>query len=81
MAKGNKLWTDKGKRRFNIRTLITKHGGKCVACKESVVLTENVPKQATIDHIIPISLGGPDILSNMQLMCSQCNGNKGSEVL
>jgi 5-methylcytosine-specific restriction endonuclease McrA len=80
MGKGKKLWTEKGKRRFNIRALITKHGGRCVACKELVILTEDAPKQATIDHIIPKSLGGQDILSNMQLMCKQCNGNKGDSI-
>lgn len=30
----------------------------------------------TKDHIVPRSLGGKDILSNYQIMCSECNGKK-----
>ncbi len=32
----------------------------------------------TKDHIIPKSKGGKDILSNLQTMCSKCNGEKGN---
>lgn len=32
----------------------------------------------TRDHIVPRSAGGPDLLSNYQLMCSPCNKSKGS---
>jgi len=30
----------------------------------------------TYDHIIPLSRGGPDILSNVVLACSKCNASK-----
>ena len=29
-----------------------------------------------IDHIIPVSKGGKSIPSNLQVLCSKCNGNK-----
>lgn len=32
----------------------------------------------TKDHIIPASKGGPDKVSNMQTMCTLCNGAKGN---
>ena len=32
----------------------------------------------TVDHIIPKSRGGPDKVSNLQPMCSTCNGEKGN---
>ena len=32
----------------------------------------------TKDHIIPASKGGPDKVSNMQTMCTLCNGVKGN---
>lgn len=34
----------------------------------------------TQDHIIPVSKGGPDIFSNIQTMCSVCNGLKSDRV-
>lgn len=34
----------------------------------------------TKDHIIPKSKGGPDDLSNMQTMCTHCNGAKGNKM-
>ena len=32
-----------------------------------------------IDHIIPISKGGKSIPSNLRVLCSKCNGSKGSK--
>ncbi|MFW6102430.1 MAG: HNH endonuclease [Chloroflexota bacterium] len=33
-----------------------------------------------VDHIIPVSLGGPDTLGNKQLLCSKCNREKGNAI-
>ncbi|WP_195609438.1 HNH endonuclease [Mediterraneibacter glycyrrhizinilyticus] len=32
-----------------------------------------------IDHIIPVSKGGKTIPSNLQVLCSKCNGNKSNK--
>lgn len=32
-----------------------------------------------IDHIVPISKGGKTIPSNLQVLCSKCNGNKSNK--
>lgn len=34
----------------------------------------------TKDHILPSSKGGADHLSNMQVMCEECNGKKGNNL-
>jgi 5-methylcytosine-specific restriction endonuclease McrA len=34
-------------------------------------------RQASIDHIIPLSRGGRDVRDNLQLTCRQCNRIKG----
>lgn len=33
-----------------------------------------------IDHIIPIAKGGKSIQSNLQVLCSKCNGKKSSKL-
>ena len=33
-----------------------------------------------IDHIIPVSKGGKSIPSNLQVLCSKCNGKKSNKV-
>lgn len=32
-----------------------------------------------IDHIVPISKGGKTVPSNLQVLCSKCNGRKGAK--
>lgn len=31
-----------------------------------------------IDHIVPVSKGGKSVPSNLQVLCSKCNGRKGA---
>ncbi len=46
--------------------------GLCVKCNNP--FGKNWQK----DHIIPDSLGGPTIYSNLQVLCAFCNGSKGN---
>jgi len=50
--------------------LLKKNKGKCVDCKT----TENIEK----DHIIPLSRGGNDLISNILPRCRRCNSKKGN---
>ena len=43
-------------------------GSMCKICDETINLE--------IDHIIPMCLGGKNILSNVQLLCSKCHKYK-----
>jgi len=56
---------------FNFVHLI--YDGKCGICGLSVSKEE-----MTIDHIVPLSRGGPHVLSNLQPAHSSCNTKKGA---
>ncbi len=49
--------------------LVDVHGGRCLCCGTK----ENI----TVDHIIPLSLGGSNDISNIQPLCEGCNLLKG----
>jgi 5-methylcytosine-specific restriction endonuclease McrA len=53
--------------------LCVKYGGKCLACGEIKLLSP--------DHIIPISKGGGNDISNIQPLCSSCNGKKHAKTI
>jgi len=47
-------------------------GGKCAKCGSS--------EKIQIDHIVPISRGGTNHITNLQPLCSHCNASKGSKI-
>lgn len=52
--------------------LCVAHNGRCMQCKKR--------KPLTMDHIIPVSKGGTDDITNIQPMCRSCNSKKGINV-
>jgi 5-methylcytosine-specific restriction endonuclease McrA len=55
----------------NVLELLIKEYGCCLRCGE----TENLSR----DHVIPLSLGGPNTMENLQLLCVSCNARKGQD--
>ena len=51
---------------------------RCVKCDVLCVAPtgKNLPNEATLDHIFPVSLGGENEWINAQLMCRDCNTKK-----
>lgn len=56
--------------------LKTKYGNRCKNCNRS----ESVVK-LTIDHIMPLSKGGSNFISNIQPLCGSCNSKKKDKVV
>lgn len=57
----------------NKKNLYGEQGGFCLGCK-----THFMQQHLTVDHIIPVSKGGTDHISNLQLLCHDCNSRKGT---
>lgn len=69
--------------RYTIEQIAARDGGwDCWLCG---VTTENIQadvgyreNKATIDHVIPVSKFGPDILANVRIACWKCNTERGA---
>ena len=48
-------------------------GRRCLACGSG--------EDLTVDHIVPLSLGGSNAITNIQPLCEECNGRKGLVVM
>jgi len=55
------------------RFLLCMQENTCFYC-----FTEITEKTATIDHFVPLSLGGDDEQTNMVACCRRCNQRKGN---
>lgn len=60
---------------INKTKLFERDGYRCGICSEPTERDKAVPhpRAPTIDHIVPISLGGPHLYSNVQCACFECN--------
>lgn len=58
---------------YTRREIYDRDGGTCRGCEKALPFE---PNGFQIDHIVPISLGGPDTWANVQLMCPTCNREK-----
>lgn len=55
------------------KKLLYKYKFSCLHCGEKNV------KLLSIDHIKPVSKGGDDHISNLQILCRSCNSSKGNK--
>lgn len=58
---------------YTRREIYDRDGGLCQGCGVELPFE---PNGFQIDHIVPISRGGPDTPANVQLMCPACNREK-----
>lgn len=55
------------------RAVLERDGLRCQLCAEPVD-----PGDVHLDHVVPVSLGGPTTAANLQVTHSQCNLRKGN---
>jgi 5-methylcytosine-specific restriction endonuclease McrA len=65
--------------------LVERDGDQCWICGRTLVLYQNagpgraLPEDyATLDHVVPASLGGHATLENLRLACPKCNRDRGA---
>lgn len=56
-------------------------GHRCQICKRKTRGTFPSPRAATLDHIVPLALGGTHTHDNVQCACFECNTRKGRRFL
>lgn len=72
-------WAEAKRRRWAVRTLMRKQGGLCALCGEQMNLVAGDDQEATLDHIVPVSNGGLDVITNLQLAHRSCNEARGNQ--
>ena len=53
-------------------------GGECRSCKRSLDRVVNPEITERYDHIVPLAQGGANDITNLQLLCDNCNSAKSS---
>ena len=68
--------------RYAAADVFQRDGWVCRLCDEPVDRDARWPEGrcATIDHVLPVSLGGADVLDNVQTAHFSCNISKGNRV-
>lgn len=61
--------------------IFARDGGRCVYCRVATRRLQKglsrAPDLATLDHVVPRSLGGPLSRDNLVLACQACNNQRG----
>lgn len=88
MAAAVKAWRDKHRKSFNDEqrqslqlrrslaarvawpVIVAHYGSRCLCC--------GADRTLCMDHVIPLSANGPNLLTNLQPLCRACNTFKGS---
>lgn len=66
------------------RGLLKAQKNRCIFCRAAMKRWRpgqpRSPRDATIDHFVPLSRGGPDEADNLRACCRKCNTDKGNKM-
>ena len=58
------------------RAIFFRDRGVCVLCRRDLSGVLNISSEENYDHIVPLAAGGLNDVSNVQLLCRDCNAKK-----
>jgi 5-methylcytosine-specific restriction endonuclease McrA len=58
------------------RAVFFRDRGMCVICNKDLSGIVAIGSEEHYDHIIPLALGGLNDVTNIQLLCRECNASK-----
>lgn len=58
------------------RAVYFRDRGLCVLCRRDLTGIVNIWSEENFDHIVPLASGGLNDVSNIQLLCRECNSKK-----
>lgn len=56
----------------------TEQNWRCCWCGQSMLVERDHPRSCTLEHVIPLSKGGPDAFENTAASCHRCNNRRGN---
>ena len=67
---------------YSVSDVVEQGDGACGICRTPIDMTLAYPNPdaSSIDHVVPLSLGGSDTLENVQLAHLGCNWTKGNRI-
>lgn len=60
------------------RAVFFRDRGRCVYCHSDISGLGALSRQVRYDHVVPLASGGANDVTNLQLLCTSCNENKGA---
>lgn len=78
MARRKTLYEKHPHRRREVEGKLIKRFNGIAICAYCGIEAEG--EDVTLDHVIPVSRGGTDRMSNMVLCCAKCNTKKGNKM-
>lgn len=62
-----------------LKDILERDGPTCYLCGKT--LDPDIKGQVTLDHVIPLTKGGPHMTENVRIACMTCNTRKGNRTL
>lgn len=62
-----------------LRAVTHRDRGMCVSCRKDLTGLITIGNTSNFDHIVPLAIGGTNDVTNIQMLCEQCNKTKQSQ--